>query len=497
MMVLCPLCHTSIDSYPVDKQRDFKLNPFNKINTPSGGEIIAFQQKTIVELGGLSIIGDGPILSDAGQTLFSYKINQDGAFQISLTLKDPSGKVILIISDNEWVRGNSNIFDFEFKSGSRYLSIIEKEGFSKFQIDARNDQFIINGCFNMSCGMVVFDQAGITVNGKILLATDKEQSHKFGIMHFNKNAFKLEIKSGAKLTGSKYLSGCFLNFSVTGDLTINPKEIPFHSNHDFATSTEQVLSSHQRLITTIDSCNENIAINDDLSPNKLSARGMLVCDKEISNIFFTINLVNFYKLNNKFSAAIEELAKVRERLYQYYKIPNPLQGEINFDLSKLLFKVGDVENSKYLFEQAIICFTPTGSLPHRLLCFGDVLYKAIDKCYCGNVTEYDNCHQKAAQINRYMVAKTRFIKIINAPEKYKVSIFIRQPKRVHWKLSNEDYERGWNLIFCGAGIHDFSHPIQSLTDLPFALRIDAFGFEPLVIENILRSTDYSIPMARK
>ena len=285
MMVLCPLCHTSIDSYPVDKQWDFKLNPFNKLNTPSGGEIIAFQQKTIVELGGFSIIGDGPILSEEGQTFFGYRISEDGAFLISLTLKDPFGKIILIISDNEWIRGDLDVFDFEFRAGSRYLSITEKEGFAKFQVDARNDRFLISGCFNLSCGKVTFDQTGITVNGQKLLLIDKGQSNKFGIIHFNKKAFKLEIKKDASLTGSKYLSGCRLDFTHNGELAIHPKEVPYPSNSTSPTSTNQLLSSHQQLIETIESCSENITINDDLSDNTPWARGMSVWDKEISNIF--------------------------------------------------------------------------------------------------------------------------------------------------------------------------------------------------------------------
>lgn len=496
-MVLCPLCHTSIDSYPVDKQRDFKLNPFNKLNTPSGGEIVAYQQKTIVELGGLSIIGDGPILSEEGQTFFGYRITEDGAFLISLTLKDPFGKVVLIISENEWIRGDLDIFDFEFRAGSKYLSITEKEGFVKFQVDARNDRFVISGCFNLSCGIVTFDQTGITVNGQKLLSIDKGQSNKFGIMHFNKKAFKLEIKKDASLTGSKYLSGCRLDFTRNGELVIHPKEVPYPSNSASPTSVKQLLSSHQRLIKTIKSCNENITINDNLSVKTPWGRVMSIWDKEISNILFVINLAKLHKLNKDYKAAIDQLSKVRARLHEYYKSPNALQGEINFDLSKILHEIGDVSSSKYLFEQAVICFRSVGSLPHRLLSFGDVIYSVRDKCYCGQSADYGQCHQKLAQLNRYGITTARAVRIINAPENCKVSIFVREPKRFHWKLSNQDYENGWKLVFSGAGAHDFSYSISSITDLPFALRIDTYGYLPLTIESILRSTDFSISMTGK
>lgn len=497
MMVLCPLCHRSIDSYPVDKQREFKLNPFNKINTPSGGEIVAFQQKTIVEIGGLSIIGDGPILSEEGQTFFNYRISEDGAFLISLTLQDPFGKIILIISENEWIRGDLDIFDLEFKAGSKYLSITEKEGFSKFQIDARNDRFVVSGCFNLSCGRVMFDHVGITVNGHTLLSIDNWQSNEFGIMHFNKKAFKLEIKKDASLTGSKYLSGCRLDFTRNGELVIHPKEVPYPSKSASPTSVKQLLSSHQRLIETIESCSENITINDDLSVNTPWARGMSVWDKEISNIFFVINLANFHKSNKDYPAAIEQLSKVKARLYEYYKSPNALQGEINFDLSKIHHEIGDVSSSKHLFEQAVICFGVAGSLPHRLLSFGDVIYHASDKCYCGQSVEYGHCHQKLAQLNRYDITTKRAVRIVNSPENCKVSIFVREPKNFHWKLSNQDYENGWKLVFSGAGTHNFSYSISSITDLPFALRIDTYAYQPLIIESILRSTDFSIPIVNK
>lgn len=496
-MVLCPLCHTSIDSYPVEKQRGFKLNPFNKLNSPSGGEIVAYQQRAIVELGGLAIIGDGPILSDAGQSFFSYKINADGAFLISLTFKDSLGKIILMIVDNEWIRGNSDVFDFEFRSGSKYLSITEKEGDSKFQIDARNDRFFISGCFNLSCGKVIFNQTGIVINGKTALAIDEKQSNKFGILHFNKNAFKLEIKAGATLAGSKYLSGCYLDLRPAGELIIQPKEIPFRLNGDSSSSTQQILSSHQRLIETIESCHENITIHDGFTPNVLWGRGMSIWAKDISSIFFAINFAKFHESHMNYPAAIEQLSKVRECLHEHYKTPNALQGEINFNLSKLLFKIGDILNSKYLFEQAIICFGAAGSLPHRLLSFGDVLYKSTDHCYCGHHAEYGHCHQKIAQLNKYGITMTRAIRIINAPGKCKISIFIRQPKNFHWKLSNADYAQGWKLIFSGPGTQDFSFPVQSATDLPFALRIDTYGFEPLIIESILRSTDFTVPIGRK
>lgn len=497
MMVLCPLCHTSIDSYPVDKQRDFKLNPFNKINTPSGGEIIAFQQKTIVELGGLSIIGDGPILSEEGQTFFGYRISEDGAFLISLTLKDPSGNVILIIFENEWIRGNLDVFDFEFRAGSKYLSITEKEGSSKFQIDTRNDRFIVDGCFNLSCGKVIFDQTGIVVNGNKLFSIDKGQSNKFGIMHFTKKAFKMKIEKGAPLTGSKYLSGCRLDFIYRGELIIHPKEIPYSSNSASPASAKQLLSSHHRLIETIEACNENITINDELSNNTLFANGMSIWDKEISNIFFVINLADFHKSNKNYSAAIDQLSKVRAQLHEHYKSPNVLQGEINFDLSKILHEIGDVSNSKYLFEQAVICFGAAGSLPHRLLSFGDVIYHPSDNCYCGQSVEYGKCHQKFAQLNRYGITTKRAVRIINAPENCKVSIFAREPKNFHWKLSNQDYENGWKLVFSGTGTKDFSYSISSINDIPFALRIDTYGYQPLIIESILRSNDFVIPITRK
>lgn len=497
MMALCPLCHRSIDSYPVEKQREFKLNPFNKINSPPGGEIVAFQQKTIVEFGGLSIIGNGPLLSEEGQTLFGYRISEDGAFLISLTLKDPFGKITLTISDNEWIRGDLDIFDFEFKAGSKYLSITEKEGFSKLQIDARNDRFVVNGCFNLSCGRVMFDQLGITVNAQTLLSIDKGQSNKFGIMHFNKKAFKWKIKKDVTFTGSKYLSGCRLDFTRNGDLVMHPKEVPYPSNSASPTSAKQLLSSHQRLIETIEACNENITINDDFSDNKPWARGIAVWDKEISNIFFVINLANFHKSNKNYPAAIEQLLKVKARLYEYYKIPNALQGEINFDLSKILYEIGDISSSKYLFVQAIICFGAAGSSPHRLLSFGDVIYRASDKCYCGQSVDYGQCHQKFAQLNRYGITTTRAVRIVNTPESCKVSIYVREPKKFHWKLSNQDYENGWKLIFSGAGAHDFSYSISSITDIPFALRIDKYGHLPLTIESILRSTDLSIPIGKQ
>jgi tetratricopeptide (TPR) repeat protein len=494
MMALCPTCHNSIESYPLEQQYYFKNNPYNLQNDErKNGRLIISQGICAVNTGDIKLIGDGPLLSSNGINLLEIYVNEINLLEITLNLYNANNENILSIKKCEWIKGNIEIWDIEFNSASKVLIIKEKEGSVNLKIDARNIPVIIEGTFWINGKLITFNKKGIHFENFTFLKSEKCQTEKWGIWHLEHDSFKYNLKENATLTGSDLLSGTVIELSENDEIHLFPKKTPYHLN----TEKGNFIDNERLLKNTIDTIsyfNTHITINHDLSDFKPYAKGIERVDLKLAAVFFEKKLARYYAKNEKFDEAIRLYKQIRDKYNFFYQLPNIDEGEILLEISKLLHHIGDFKNAKYCFEQSFICFTNTGNIAFRLLDFGNYLYKNDDLCYCGSGNIYQNCHKQQSILNKDILPSERKIELLNLPsdKEFKITIYFLKEHKTHWSEVIEEYMTGFEQIYCEKHQNSFLLNINIDVDVPAIIRLDCYELMPIIKEFILTKEGYKL-----
>lgn len=494
MMAICPTCHNSIESYPLEHQYFLKNNPFNLQNDErKNGRLIISQGICAVSTGDIILIGDGPLLSSNGINLLEIYVNEINLLEITLNLYNAENENILSIKKSEWIKGNIELWDIEFNSASKFLIIKEKEGSVNLKIDARNIPVIIEGTFWINGKLITFNKKGIHFENFTFLKSEKSQTEKWGIWHLEHDSFKYNLGENATLTGSDLLSGTVIELSENDEIQLTPKKTPYLLNIEKGNfiDNERLLKN---TIDTISYFNTHITINHDLSDSKPFARGIERVNAELATVFFEKKLARYYAKNEKFEEAIFLFKRISDKYNTIHQMPNIDKGEILLELSKLLYYIGDINYAKYCLEQSFICFTYTGNIVFRLLDFSNYLYKNYDFCYCGSGNIYQNCHKQKSILNKDILPSERKIEVINLPsdKEFKITIYFLKEHKTHWSVNIDEYSAGFVQVYCNQHKDSFLYNINLDSDVPVILRLDCCGLMPIIKEFILTKEGYKL-----
>lgn len=496
MMALCPTCHYSIDSYSQENQRKFKKKPFNLINPNPSGFLVVSQDICAISTGSITLLGDGPIVTSNKTVYLSAFLNEDNIFEISLKLFNKYKKLLLEIDRNEWIKGNIELWDIEFTSASKILRIREKKGKVNLEVDAGKIPVCIQGEFWIENIFVSFTHKGINVGGINILEVDKNSDQKFGNNHFFENSIKLCVNANskenavdhstknsssvAKLSGSSKYSGCYIEIDPEStSLTLSPKPQPFNFEaYEKKDPRIAELLLKQQLNTQKYFLAENTTFWECISDPL--GKGMEVRNSELALIPFIQKLARYYVAINEIEKSLKQYEKILEIQHAFYGKPNLEQGETFFELSKLLFGVGNTDDAKEIYKEAVICFLSNNhTLPFRLLDFSKALFKENEPCFCRSNIRYSHCHMRQSELSIFIPPIETKISLEGLATGSKISLFFLKD---HNLSHFDDYKKNYDLVFQDFNgiVRDFyfNHTLrleqnvsklikESLTDLKF------------------------------
>jgi hypothetical protein len=138
-MDLCPTCHdmATKGAFTLEQQRKFQSEPFNIQRGYSEGLLVSHQDYPAVQVGGVVIVGNGPIVTIDDEPLLSLEVSEQGTLLISAVLKDQSGEVLAVIERNEWIAGSPSTFDMQ--ADYQKLQINYSKSGVALRIDARGE----------------------------------------------------------------------------------------------------------------------------------------------------------------------------------------------------------------------------------------------------------------------------------------------------------------------------------------------------------------------
>lgn len=115
MMLLCPLCHDMATKgvFTDTQQREMQANPYNAQRGLTGGLLHTNQNYCAILAGGVLLVGEGPMIIADGEPLLTLTPGTNGHVSLSVTLYGEDGNLLAEIKDNEWVSGDSTVWDME------------------------------------------------------------------------------------------------------------------------------------------------------------------------------------------------------------------------------------------------------------------------------------------------------------------------------------------------------------------------------------------------
>lgn len=145
MIILCPNHHREVRKISEVKQREYKAIPFNIKKGYTNGQLTIDEPDLMTEIGGNVFINNGFILTVDDEPLLSVKVDESGKLLLTATLYDKEDNCIALIQDNEWISGDSNIWDLTF--GFNWIRILKKSREVSLYIDASTYILRITGNF--------------------------------------------------------------------------------------------------------------------------------------------------------------------------------------------------------------------------------------------------------------------------------------------------------------------------------------------------------------
>ena len=507
MMVLCPNCHHSIDSYSIENQRKFKDNPFNLDNPKIAGSLIIPQGICVIDTGAIKFLGDGPVIVSKEISFLEFYVNESNILELSLILYNENNDLLLKIVKNEWIQGDIKVWDIEFSSKSKKLNLREKKGKINLSINANSFHVQIQGAFWVHGKLITLNKQGIKVNNSAAIKTNKKVNDKFEICHFKEDAWSFQIgknnndKVGPDeitktiytndnfFEGVDYYSGCWLEFEEN-IIKLVPKPSPFEWRVGNSMNVTRAKDALTQSIKTIEYFNSNITFISDLQ-DKLFG-GMNVVDKQISSIPFKIKLARFYKHTNNHIEALQVYSEIQLSYRKYYKKPNINEAEVLFEVSKYLMTLKNIARAKDAYINSYLCFFHSGSLPFRLLDFSKQLFNENEKCFCGSQKTYGQCHLLLTTLNNYSTKINIPIKITGLPKDSRVALYFLKTHKIHESVTKEEYMKGYEYVFSEKCNDIFDFKIKANKDMPMILYILHYGSLPIIKEFVLRQGGVSM-----
>ncbi|MGB8981718.1 MAG: HNH endonuclease signature motif containing protein [Anaerolineales bacterium] len=137
MMVLCPNCHDEATqgAMPEKDQRKYKSHPYNKRRGFAQGLLTINDYGLLIRLGNNYFKGGGSIIQMDGNDIVRVGIHPEGFLELTTYLYNQQDDLLVSIVKNEWISGNVEPWDIEFKY--RWLRIRERRGKINLTVDAR------------------------------------------------------------------------------------------------------------------------------------------------------------------------------------------------------------------------------------------------------------------------------------------------------------------------------------------------------------------------
>lgn len=145
MMILCPLHHdaASKGALTEEQQRAAKSSPRNIAEGLTFGELAINQSYLALAIGGVFLVGDGPLLTVDGETLLRTRLGEDNELLLSVRLFDRQDQLLAEIDDNEWITGDPLPWDLE--SDHQRLVIRSAPYGIALSIDAKQEPIRLRG----------------------------------------------------------------------------------------------------------------------------------------------------------------------------------------------------------------------------------------------------------------------------------------------------------------------------------------------------------------
>jgi hypothetical protein len=145
MMVLCPGCHDMATKgrFTLPEQREFQSSPINIQRGYVDGLLTSHQAYPGVQVGGVLIVGEGPLVTTDDETLLALGLDAQGRLLISMVVKNEADDVLAIIQDNVWISGSPELFDLQ--ADYQKLKINYRFRGIALEIDARGEPLQLRG----------------------------------------------------------------------------------------------------------------------------------------------------------------------------------------------------------------------------------------------------------------------------------------------------------------------------------------------------------------
>lgn len=98
-------------AFTMEDQRAFQRGPFNIKRGYVAGALVSHQTYPGVQIGGMIIVGDGPLIVADDEVQLSLRIGDNGRVLLSSVLRDKDDRTLALIEDNEWISGDETAFD--------------------------------------------------------------------------------------------------------------------------------------------------------------------------------------------------------------------------------------------------------------------------------------------------------------------------------------------------------------------------------------------------
>jgi hypothetical protein len=135
MMVLCPNCHdmATKGALTVPEQRKFKSRPHNVRKGYAAGFLTLPASAPALNLGGTVFVNDGTVLAFRDTPVLAVGRNEAGGLELSVVLQDQEGRTLALIERNEWIAGETGVWDLE--AGYRWMKLRQRKGKIALEID--------------------------------------------------------------------------------------------------------------------------------------------------------------------------------------------------------------------------------------------------------------------------------------------------------------------------------------------------------------------------
>ena len=153
-------------------QREFKDEPYNLRVGCAKGALLVRSPLLLVNAGGVHFGGPGFKLVVDGIPLLALRRDHEQRLLISVELRDEADSVLARIRDNEWVLGDPQPWDFEYKYN--WVLLRERKGRRSLEIDARSDPVQLQGFLQMNGQSFELRPEALILNGVVEYVTFAE-----------------------------------------------------------------------------------------------------------------------------------------------------------------------------------------------------------------------------------------------------------------------------------------------------------------------------------